>query len=170
MKENPDKSTAENASIKTPVKALVKVTPATRRKARHYAMQALYQWHMNEAAPHIIEAEFRTDNDMTHVDTDYLHELIQKVPEQVETLDQSYQPYLQDRALSELDPITQALLRMATYELSFRIDVPYKVVINEAVALGKKFGANESYKFINGVLDHLAPVLRAIEVNAEKNK
>ncbi|MFT6387960.1 MAG: N utilization substance protein B [Cellvibrionaceae bacterium] len=162
MKENPDKSTA--------VKTLVKISPATRRKARHYSMQALYQWHMTQAAPHIIEAEFRTDNDMTHVDTDYLHELIQKIPEQVETLDHSYQPYLQDRALSELDPITKALLRMATYELSFRIDVPYKVVINEAVALGKKFGANESYKFINGVLDRLAPDLRAVEVNAEKNK
>jgi len=148
----------------------VKISPATRRKARHYAMQALYQWGMTQAAPHIIEAEFRTDNDMTHVDTDYMHELISSVPEQVEELDAAYQPYLDDRELSELDPITQALLRMATYELKSRVDVPYKVVINEAVALGKKFGANESYKFINGVLDRLSPALRALEVKAEKNK
>lgn len=145
-----------------------KISPATRRKARHYGMQALYQWHMTQAAPHIIEAEFRTDNDMTHVDTDYLHELIKNIPEQAEALDEAYQPYLQERTLEELDPITKALLRMATYELSHRIDVPYKVVINEAVALGKKFGANESYKFINGVLDRLAPTVRAAEVQAEK--
>ncbi len=145
-----------------------KVSPAMRRKARHYSMQALYQWHMTQAAPHIIEAEFRTDNDMTHVDTDYMHELIQTIPEQVEVLDKAYSAFLQERELAELDPITKALLRMATYELQSRLDVPYKVVINEAVALGKKFGANESYKFINGVLDRLAPTLRATEVNAEK--
>jgi transcription antitermination protein NusB len=147
-----------------------KITPAARRKARHYAMQALYQWHMTQTAPHIIEAEFRTDNDMTYVDTDYLHELIQSITDQAEELDQTYMLFLQDRDLSELDPITKALLRMATYEFKTRIDVPYKVVINEAVSLGKKFGANESYKFINGVLDRLAPTMRALEVSAEKNK
>ena len=146
----------------------MKVSPATRRKARHYGMQAIYQWQMTQAAPHIIEAEFRTDNDMTHVDTDYFHELVQKVPEMSEELDQHYQPFLQDRSLEELDPITKALLRMATYEFAHRIDVPYKVVINEAVSLGKKFGATDSFKFINGVLDQLAVTLRAIEVNAEK--
>lgn len=146
----------------------MKVSPATRRKARHYGMQAIYQWQMTQAAPHIIEAEFRTDNDMTHVDTDYFHELVQKVPEMSEELDQYYQPFLQERSLEELDPITKALLRMATYEFVHRIDVPYKVVINEAVSLGKKFGATDSFKFINGVLDQLAVTLRAIEANAEK--
>jgi N utilization substance protein B len=147
----------------------MKVSPATRRKARHYGMQAIYQWQMTGAEPHIIEAEFRTDNDMTHVDTDYLHELIQKIPDLVEELDNHYQPFLQDRSLEELDPITKALLRMATYEFAHRIDVPYKVVINESVALGKKFGATDSFKFINGVLDQLAATLRTVEVNAEKS-
>ncbi len=146
----------------------MKVSPAARRKARHYGMQALYQWHMTQAAPHIIEAEFRTDNDMTHVDTDYLHELVQKIPEMTDDLDQSYEPFLQDRSLEELDAITKALLRIAAYELTHRIDVPYKVVINEAVALGKKFGAVDSFKFINGVLDQLAAKLRAAEVKAER--
>ena len=74
-----------------------------------------------------------------------------------------------DRSLAELDAITRALLRMATYELKARIDVPYKVVINEAVALAKKFGAEDSHKFINGVLDKTAAVLRAVEVKAERN-
>ena len=142
-------------------------TPATRRKARHYAMQALYQWHMTGAEPATIEAEFRSDYDMTHVDTDYFHQLVFEVPRTASELDQLYQPYLQQRSLEELDPITQALLRMATYELQQRIDVPYKVVINEAVALGKKFGATDSFKFINGVLDQLATQLRAVEVQAD---
>lgn len=146
----------------------MKVSPATRRKARHYGMQALYQWQMTQTAPHIIEAEFKTDNDMTHVDTDYLHELVQKVPACADELDEHYEEFLQDRSLSELDAITKSLLRMAAYEFAYRPDVPYKVVINEAVSLGKKFGAVDSFKFINGVLDQLAPKLRSIEVQAEK--
>lgn len=145
------------------------VSPATRRKARHYGMQAVYQWQMTQTQPNVIEAEFRTDYDMTHVDTDYFHELVQQVPARAEELDQHYQPFLQERSLDELDAITKALLRIATYEFLHRIDVPYKVVINEAVSLGKKFGASESYKFINGVLDQLAPKVRAPEVQAEKS-
>ena len=147
----------------------MKVSPATRRKARHYGMQAIYQWQMTATEPYVIESEFHTDYDMTHVDTDYFHELITKVTTTAEQLDQHYQPYLQERSLEELDPITQALLRMATYEFLHRPDVPYKVVINEAVSLGKKFGATDSFKFINGVLDQLAVKLRALEVEAEKS-
>lgn len=141
-------------------------TPAKRRKARHYGTQAIYQWQMTGAEPHVIEAEFRADYDMTHVDTNYLHELIAGVIEQAETLDQHYQPFLQGRNLEELDSITKALLRIATYEFLNRIDVPYKVVINEAVSLGKKFGATDSFKFINGVLDQLVPKLRTAEISA----
>ena len=148
----------------------MKVNPAERRKARHYGMQALYQWSMTGASASAIEAEFRADNDMTYVDTDYLHELICEIPKIASSLDEAYEPYLQGRNMAELDPITKALLRLASYELMHRIDIPYKVVINESVALGKKFGANESYKFINGVLDHLAAKVRAVEVSAESNK
>jgi N utilization substance protein B len=148
----------------------MKVSPATRRKARHYGMQALYQWQMTQTPPHIIEAEFKTDNDMTHVDTDYLHELVQKIPACAVELDEQYEEFLHDRSLSELDAITKSLLRMAAYEFTYRPDVPYKVVINEAVSLGKKFGAVESFKFINGVLDQLAPKLRSVEVQAEKKR
>lgn len=145
-------------------------TAATRRMARHYAMQALYQWQMAGSSITRIEAEFRTDNDMSKVDVEYFHELLHGVPEQVAELDELYQPYLVDRSLDELDAITRALLRMATYEFKSRIDVPYKVVINEAVSLAKKFGAEDSHKFINGVLDKLAPQLRGLEVNAERGK
>lgn len=141
----------------------MKATPATRRKARHYAMQALYQWQMTDADPRAIEAEFHMDNDMTYVDSDYFHELLNNIPKQKADLEAAYSPYLQGRNLKELDAITRALLWMATYEFINRIDVPYKVVINESVALGKKFGATDSFKFINGVLDKLALTLRATE-------
>lgn len=146
----------------------MKVSPATRRKARHFGMQALYQWKMTGASVNDIEAEFRADNDMTHTDTDYFHELVHQVPAKITELDECYAPYLQDRSVEELDPITLSLLRLATYEFLYRIDVPYKVVINEAVSLAKKFGATDSYKFINGVLDKLAVKARALEVAAAK--
>jgi transcription antitermination protein NusB len=141
---------------------------ATRRMARHYAMQALYQWQMAGSTINAIEAEFRTDNDMSKVDVEYFHEIIHGVPEHLSEIDEIYLPFLVERSLAELDAITQSLLRMATYEFKFRIDVPYKVVINEAVSLAKKFGAEDSHKFINGVLDKTAAILRAVEVKANR--
>ncbi len=144
------------------------ISPAARRKARHYAMQALYQWQMTGAALNQIEAEYRADNDMSKVDVAYFHELVHKVPQNLPELEAAFEPFLQDRSLEELDPITAALLRLASYELKLRLDVPYKVVINEAVALAKKFGATDSHKFINGVLDRAAAKLRAVEVGAAK--
>ena len=141
---------------------------ATRRMARHYAMQALYQWKMAGSTLNTIEAEFRVDNDMSHVDVEYFHEILHGVPEHLSDIEATFEPFLVERSLAELDPVTQALLRMSTYELKFRIDVPYKVVINEAVSLAKKFGAEDSHKFINGVLDKAAAVVRAVEVKANK--
>jgi len=136
--------------------------------ARHYAMQALYQWQMAGSRPSDIEAEFRSDNDMTHVDLDYFHELLANTPQQIGHLDEQIAPTLTDRTVAELDPVSLALLRMAAYEFTARLDVPYKVVINEAVALAKKFGPTDAYKFINATLDRLAATLREVEVRAEK--
>lgn len=140
--------------------------PAARRKARHYAMQGLYQWQMAGANLNAIEAEFRTDNDMNKVDLDYFHELLHGVPAYLSEVEAVFIPHLQERSSDELDPVTQALLRLASYEFKYRIDVPYKVVINEAVTLAKKFGAADSHKFINGVLDHAANDVRAVEKRA----
>ncbi|GAB2190427.1 transcription antitermination factor NusB [Sessilibacter sp. MAH1] len=143
------------------------VSPAARRKARHYAMQALYQWQMAGSALNVIEAEFRVDYDMKPVDVQYFHELLHETPAQLDELEAIFSKHLQSRALKELDPVTLALLRMSTYELKNRIDVPYKVVINEAVSLAKKFGAADAHKFINGVLDKTALELRSVEVKAD---
>ena len=139
---------------------------AHRRKARHYAMQALYQWYMAEAPVAVIEAEFRGDYDFSHVDLEYFRAVLYGVPSLVDELDATLEPLL-DRRLDELDPIERTLLRMGTWELRERIDVPYRVVINEAVALAKKFGATDGHKYINGVLDRLARDLRSVEVTAQ---
>ncbi|MDE0929972.1 MAG: transcription antitermination factor NusB [Halioglobus sp.] len=138
---------------------------AERRKARHYGMQALYQWHMAGAAVSDIEAEFRTDYDFSHVDLEYFQSLLHKIPACLDELDEALEPLL-DRKLKDLDPIELTLLRMGMYELTWRIDVPYKVVINEEVALAKKFGATDSHKYVNGVLDKAARQLRKVEVDA----
>lgn len=146
------------------------ISAAARRQARHYAVQALYQWHMAGSSLNAIEAEFRADYDMSKVDLPYFQELLHQVPAQVDAIEAEFAPFLQGRSLEELDPITRALLRLSTYELKNRIDVPYKVVINEGVALAKKFGATDAHKFINGVLDQTAAKLRAPEVQAERGK
>ncbi len=87
------------------------------------------------------------------------------MPAQVDELEATFEPLL-DRRITDLDPIERTLLRMGTFELRERIDVPYKVVINEAVSLAKKFGATDSHKYINGVLDKVARQLREAEVGA----
>ena len=135
---------------------------AQRRKARHFGLQALYQWTLSGASTTDIEAEFRVDNDFQHTDGDYFSAVLKGVVRDVEALEALFTPAL-DRKLDELDPIERNLLRLGTFELRDRIDVPYKVVINEAVALAKKFGATDSHRYINGVLDKIARDLRAVE-------
>lgn len=92
------------------------------------------------------------------VDKPYFRKLFRQTIENIETVDFSISPYI-DRAFDELDPIETAILRLAVYELRFELDVPYKVVINEAIEVAKVFGADESHKYINGVLDKIAPAL-----------
>ncbi|MEK9988516.1 MAG: transcription antitermination factor NusB [Luminiphilus sp.] len=140
---------------------------AQRRKARHFGLQALYQWTLSGADLADIEAEFRVDNDFRHTDGDYFSAVLKGVTSDVDALEALFAPAL-DRALDDLDPIERNLLRLGTFELRDRIDVPYKVVINEAVSLAKKFGATESHRYINGVLDKVARDLRTIELAAEQ--
>lgn len=140
--------------------------PAARRKARHYGMQALYQWQMTRNALNEIESQFLTDYDFSNVDKAYFHELVFDIPGCVSELEEAFIDYLQGRSMDELDPIELALLRVGSYELIKRIDIPYKVAINESVSLAKKFGAAESHKYINAVLDKLAQKVRAVEVKA----
>ena len=138
------------------------VLAAQRRKARHLGLQALYQWTLSGGSAADIEAEFRIDNDFQHTDGEYFSAVLKGVVGDVDALEALFSPVL-DRRLGELDPIERNLLRLGTFELRDRIDVPYKVVISEAVALAKKFGATDSHRYINGVLDKVARDLRTVE-------
>lgn len=155
-----------NNSGKAANKTTHNTLAAERRKARHYGMQALYQWLMADAQLGTIEAEFRDEYDFSHVDLEYFQALLHGVPASVDELEAAFEPLL-DRKIDDLDPIERTLLRMGTFELKERLDVPYKVVINEAVALTKKFGATDGYKYINGVLDKVARELRKAETDAQ---
>lgn len=140
-----------------------KLNASARRKARRFAVQALYQWQIAQETLSTIEAQFRTDNDMKKVDGEYFHELLHQVPAHLTELDECVAPAL-DRPMEQINPVELAIFRIAIYELKYRIDVPYKVVINEAIELAKVFGATDSHKYLNGVLDKLAPQLRVAEV------
>lgn len=140
---------------------------AARRQARSLAMQALYQWQLAAQPINEIEAQFRVDNDFTSVDGAYFREILHGVPANKTEIDDAFAGLL-DRPLDELDPVELSILRLSTFELLKRVDVPYRVVINEGIELAKVFGATDGHKFVNGVLDRLAPVLRAAEVQAHK--
>ena len=141
---------------------------AMRRKARSLAVQALYSWQLAGQPLNEIEAQFRVDNDFSDVDAAYFHEILHGVPRLKGELDEAFGPCL-DRPLDEVDPVELAILRLSAYELRNRVDVPYRVVITEGIELAKVFGATDGHKFVNGVLDKLAPRLRAAEVRARRS-
>ena len=142
--------------------------PSNRKKARSLLVQALYQWQLTGTDIGVIEAEFFTDNAMNKVDTTYFRELLHSIPAKVGELDGRFAPFL-DRTQGELDPVSLAVLRIGTYELLFRIDVPYRVAINEAVNLAKSYGPNEAHRYINGVLDKVAASSRQTEIRANRS-
>jgi N utilization substance protein B len=142
-----------------------KIPLAQRRKARTLIVQALYQWHISKSAPLDIEAQFHEQNG-GKIDWEYFSEVFLEIPKQQETLDKHIGPVL-DRELTSLDPVERALLYLGTFELANRIDIPYRVVINECVELAKTFGATDGHKYINGVLDKLAKTLRPLELAAK---
>lgn len=126
-----------------------------RRKARRKLVQALYQWQVADTAIADIELQFQEEKPMAGEQKAYFSELLHDIPSQASTLDDDYKGLL-DRNIEELDPVERAILRLSTYELKNRLDIPYRVVINEGVELAKQYGAEASHKFINGVLDKLA--------------
>ncbi|RRJ83601.1 transcription antitermination factor NusB [Aestuariirhabdus litorea] len=144
-----------------------RINPSARRKARQLALQALYQWHMAQANVSDIEAQFRTDNDFDKIDGEYFSELLLNIPKLLDEVDGGIEPLL-DRGLDELDPIERAILRIGAYELLHRHDVPYRVVINEGIELAKRFGASESHRYVNGILDKMAAKVRSPEVKSHR--
>ncbi len=140
--------------------------PWSRRRARRLLLQALYQWQMSGADAADIERQFGEDPNFARVDGVFFHEVLRGVIDNSGALDDCLAPLL-DRKVMELDRVELALLRMGVYELCFRHDVPFKVAIDEAVGLARLFGAEESHRYINGVLDKVARAQRAREVAAD---
>jgi N utilization substance protein B len=139
------------------------INPIARHNARRYALQAMYQWQLANTPIQEIEAEFLNYHIEKKLDLEYFKELIHGVPKHQHEIDNEMQPFI-DRSLHEIDPIELAVLRLAIYELIKRPDVPYRVIINEALELTKKFGSIEGYKFVNGILDRIAKKNRVAEI------
>jgi N utilization substance protein B len=133
-----------------------------RARARRYAMQALYQWDLSGTDLPLIRRQFLENEDFSKADTKYFIELLSELPRQVDVVDSTVADYI-DRPIEQLDPVERAVLRLATYELLYRPDIPYRVCINEAVQLTRKFGAEQGHAYVNGVLDKAAHKLRAAE-------
>jgi transcription antitermination protein NusB len=133
-----------------------------RGKARQLAMQALYQWQMTADDIDGIEKQFLDDAEIRNVDVGYFSELLLGVNGNILTIDAALEKHM-NRRINEVDPIERAIMRVATYEFMKRLDVPYRVVLNEAVTLTKKFSAEKSHTFVNAVLDKVARDTRVQE-------
>jgi transcription antitermination protein NusB len=135
---------------------------AARSRARRRALQALYAWQISHAPMPQVIAEFEHEQEMEVADLDYFKDLLLGIAQHVDALDAKLRPML-DREVDQVDPIERAVLRIATYELVHRIDVPYRVVLNEAIEVSKRFGSDFGHTYVNGVLDRAAAEWRAAE-------
>jgi N utilization substance protein B len=133
--------------------------PAARRKARGLAVQAIYSWQLSQNHISDIEQQMLLDNDVNKIDVEYFKELIRGVASHYKELDTALSPYT-ERPFDEVDQIEKAIIRITAFELKYRVDVPYKVAINEGIELAKRFGADDSHRFVNGVLDKAVKDLR----------
>lgn len=134
-----------------------------RHNARCYAMQALYQWHYTQdPVPFLIDS-WRSEHDFSSVDEEYFALLVQGVLSDLVHIQEELSLPI-NREISDITPVELAILRVAVYELIHRLDIPYKVVINEALELSKEYGSEQSFKFINGVLDKMVRKLRKTEL------
>lgn len=133
--------------------------PSPRRKARELAVQAVYSWQISQNSVNEIEVNFITDNSKRRFDIEYFQQLLRGVTSNISELDLAISPHV-DRPIDDIDHVEKAILRVAVFELSDCQDVPYRVVINEAIELAKAFAADDSHKFVNGVLDKAVKLIR----------
>ncbi len=138
------------------------IDPVARTRARRRAVQALYAWELSGNAMRRVIEDFRHEQDMQIADLAYFEDLLQGVEAHRAELDAGLAPLL-DRDIERVDPIERAVLRLAAYELKLRLDVPYRVVLNEAVEVTKRFGSDQGHTYVNGVLDKLARAWRGAE-------
>jgi N utilization substance protein B len=138
-----------------------------RHRAREFALQGLYQWLLNNEPATTVVNNIRAAHGFEKADADYFAALLYGAIQESVALRDAFAPLI-DRGVAELSPIEHGVLLIGAYELKNNLDIPYRVVINEAVELTKSFGGIDGHKYVNGVLDKLAPVLRADEVAATR--
>lgn len=143
------------------------IDPAARSRARRRALQAVYAWQMSGSSMNKVLDQFRDEQDMEIADLAYFEDLLRGLDSHCADIDAALQPFL-DRSVDQVDPIERAVLRLATYEMRYRLDVPYRVVINEAIEIAKRFGADHGHSYVNGVLDHAALEWRAAEARSQR--
>jgi N utilization substance protein B len=142
---------------------------SSRRRSREFALQGLYQWQLAGTDPGTIARELAEARGFDKLDADYFRQLLHGTIASAPELESALAPCL-DRKFSQLSPVERAILLVAAYELTHQAEVPYRVVINEAVEVAKTYGGTDGYKFVNGVLDKLAGQLRQAEVHAGNTK
>jgi transcription antitermination protein NusB len=135
---------------------------AARSRSRRRALQAIYAWQVGGNRMIQVIEQFRHEQDMEIADLEYFEDLLRGVEKHQVELDAGIRQHI-DREIAEVDPIERAVMRIAGYELRFRPDVPYRVIINEALEVTKRFGADQGHTFVNGVLDKLAGQWRDVE-------
>jgi N utilization substance protein B len=143
------------------------IDPAARSRSRRRALQALYAWQLADAPIERVIDQFRHEQDMEIADLDYFEALVRGVATHCVELDAALKVYV-DREIALVDPIERAVLRIAAFEMLHRPDVPYRVVINEAIETTKRFGAEQGHTYVNGVLDKAAAKWRSAEFNARR--
>lgn len=131
--------------------------------ARCRAMQAIYQWHHTDQSGDILIKQFIDDSkNMGDAEIAYFKALVNGTIKHINSIDETMRPFL-DRRIDQLNPVELAVLRLAVYEFLYCPDVPYRVVINEALEIVKRYGSIDGYKYVNGVLDAIAPKVRTLE-------
>ncbi len=138
-----------------------------RHRAREFALQGIYQWLLSKEDARKVILNIRAAHGFDKADGEHFTTLMMGVTTQVAQLGATFAPLI-DRSLEELSPIEHAVLLIATYELMHQLDIPYRVIINEAVEVAKSFGGTDGHKYVNGVLDKLAPRLRPEEISGSK--
>lgn len=152
------------SEIKVPAK---KNLAKARGKSRRLAMQAIYQWQMTGDSITGIKQQFFEENNSSKIDVEYFTELVSGVASNLSEIDKLLEKYM-SRTIESVDPVERSILRIGTYEFINRLDVPYRVVLNEAITITKEFCSEKSHAFVNAVLDKVAKEIRHIEVQAKK--
>ena len=145
------------------------IDPVARSRARRRALQAIYAWQISGGTSQQVIAQFAHEQAHEVADLEYFEDLVRGVMKHTGDLDAALAEFL-DREVEQVDPIERAALRIAAYELRHRPDIPYRVVINEAIDTTKRFGSEHGHTYVNGVLDHAAAAWRAPEVQGSRQR